>query len=113
MSPLQGEKSMQTIYGSIRSFNPKRFLAPLGATAILATATVAWAVAPTDIFEIDGDSATASTYGVFNPINCDWDTLNAGKIANSTTPSAVCQSGGATLGAYGFLVGAPGEPNFT
>src|SRR3989454_2114947 len=62
---------MRTIYGLIRSFNSKRFLAPLGATAILATATVAWAVAPTTVYEIDGD--------VFDdPSNttADWNTLN-------------------------------------
>jgi len=104
---------MRTIYGLIGYFNSKRFWAPLGATAILATATVAWAVAPTGIFEIDGDSATGFTYGVPNSIGCDWDTLNAGKTTNSTSPTAVCQSGGATLGAYGFIVGAPGEPSFT
>src|SRR5262245_52798032 len=97
---------------SIRSMFPKRFL-PLSAMLLLFAVAV-WALtAPTTIFEIDGDSATGSTYGVPNAINCDWDTLNAGKTANSTTPTAVCQSGGATFGAYGFLVGAPGEPNFT
>ena len=48
---------MGTIYGLIRYFNSKRFWAPLGATAILATATVAWAVAPTLVFELDGNVA--------------------------------------------------------
>src|SRR2546425_1511122 len=72
MSSLQGEKSMQTIYGSIRSFNLKRFLAPLGATAILATATVAWAVTPTSIFELDGDVTTGNQSP---PLN-DWNLLN-------------------------------------
>jgi len=83
--------------------------------ALLSVFAVAvWALtAPTTIFEIDGDSATGTTYGVPNSINCDWDTLNGGKTTNSTTPTAPCQSGGATLGAYGFIVGAPGEPNFT
>jgi len=46
---------MGNIYGLIRYFNFKRFWAPLGAAAILATATVAWAVAPTLVFELDGD----------------------------------------------------------
>ncbi len=63
---------MRTIYGSIRSFNPKRFLAPLGATAILATATVAWAVTPTSVFEIDGDVTTGNQSP---PLN-DWNLLN-------------------------------------
>src|SRR2546426_5443741 len=72
MCPLQGEKSMRTIYGLIRSFNPKRFLAPLGATAILATATVAWAVTPTSVFELDGDV----TNGNHGPAFDDWNLLN-------------------------------------
>ncbi len=62
---------MRTIYALIRYFKSKRFLAPFGATAILATTTVAWAVAPTLVFELDGD--------VFdNPTNtiADWNTLN-------------------------------------
>jgi len=61
---------MRTICGLVRYFNSTRFLAPLGATAILATATVAWAVAPTSVFEIDGD--------VFDDPNtiADWNTLN-------------------------------------
>ena len=61
---------MRTIYGLVRYFNSTRFLAPLGAAAILATATVAWAVAPTSVFEIDGD--------VFDDPNtiADWNTLN-------------------------------------
>ena len=100
------------ILRSIRCFLPKRFL-PLSAILLLFAVAV-WAMtAPTSIFEIDGDSATGSTYGIPNAINCDWDTLNGGKTANSTTPTAVCASGGASFGAYGFLVGAPGEPNFT
>src|SRR2546426_3106448 len=72
MCPLQGEKSMRTIYGLIRSFNPKRFLAPLGATAILATATVAWAVQPTSVFELDGDVTTGNRF----PALDDWNLLN-------------------------------------
>lgn len=100
------------ILRSIRCFLPKRFL-PLSAILLLFAVAV-WAMtAPTSIFEIDGDSATGSTYGIPNAINCDWDTLNGGKTANSTTPTAVCASGGASFGAYGFLVGAPGQPNFT
>src|SRR5437879_9546148 len=72
MSPSQGEKSMRTICGLIRSFNPKRFLAPLGATAVLATATVAWAVTPTSVFELDGDVTTGNQS---TPLN-DWNLLN-------------------------------------
>src|SRR5215510_9641745 len=95
-----------------RCFGPTRYL--LLSLGVLCFAVAVWALtAPTTIFEIDGDSATGSTYGSPNAINCDWDTLNSGKTANSTTPTAVCQSGGAAFGAYGFLVGAPGEPNFT
>src|SRR3989442_16026259 len=63
---------MRTIYGLIRSFNSKRFLAPLGATAILATATVAWAVAPTSVFELDGDVTNGNTGPAFD----DWNLLN-------------------------------------
>src|SRR5438309_158743 len=63
---------MQTICGLIRSFNPKRFLAPLGATAVLATATVAWAVTPTSVFELDGDVTTGNQSP---PLN-DWNLLN-------------------------------------
>src|SRR6266853_3656119 len=64
-------KAMGTIYGLIRYFNSKRFWAPLGATAILATATVAWAVPPTLVFELDGNVAD-------DPGNtiADWNTLN-------------------------------------
>ncbi len=104
------------ILHSIRCIFPTRFLRPssLVTMALLSVFAVAvWALtAPTTIFELDGDSATGSTYGVPNSINCDWDTLNGGKTANSNTPTAVCAAGGATLGAYGFLVGLPGEPNF-
>src|SRR3989441_4351792 len=71
MSPFKGEKSMRTIYGWVRSFNSKRFLAPLGATAILATATVAWAVAPTTVYEIDGNVFDDPGNGI-----ADWNTLN-------------------------------------
>jgi hypothetical protein len=46
-------------------------LAPLGATAILATATAAWAVAPTTVFEIDGDVFDDPGNGI-----ADWNTLN-------------------------------------
>src|SRR3989454_6044791 len=64
-------KAMGTIYGLIRYFNSKRFWAPLGATAILATATVAWAVAPPRVFALDGNVAD-------DPGNtsADWNTLN-------------------------------------
>src|SRR5438876_3016441 len=71
MSPFQGENSMRTICGLVRYFHSKRILMPFGAAAILATATAAWAVAPTSVFEIDGD--------VFDdPSNttADWNTLN-------------------------------------
>jgi hypothetical protein len=98
---------MRTIYALIRYFNSTRFWAPLGATAILATATVAWAVAPTGIFELDGNT-TVDSFG-----GCDWNPLNSGKTADSTTPTAPCAEAGATLSAYGFLEGGPGEPNFT
>ncbi len=62
---------MRTICALVRCFNPKRFLAPLGAMAILATATVAWAVQPTLVFELDGNVAD-------DPGNtiADWNTLN-------------------------------------
>src|SRR3989449_3091295 len=61
---------MRTICGLVRYFNSKRILMPFGAAAILATATAAWAVAPTSVFEIDGD--------VFDDPNtiADWNTLN-------------------------------------
>jgi len=63
---------MQTICGLIRYFNSKRILMPLGATAILATATVAWAVTPTSVFELDGDVTTGNQSP---PLN-DWNLLN-------------------------------------
>jgi hypothetical protein len=95
-----------------RCFNIKRLLS-LSFVALLFAVAV-WALtAPSTIFEIDGDSATGFTYGAPNSINCDWDTLNAGKTADSLTPTNVCTSGGTTFGSYGFLVGAPGEPNFS
>src|SRR6266567_2741298 len=53
----KGGKAMGTIYGLIRYFDSRRFWAPLGATAILATATVAWGVTPTLVFELDGNVA--------------------------------------------------------
>ncbi|TMH25713.1 MAG: hypothetical protein E6H61_01175 [Betaproteobacteria bacterium] len=62
---------MGTIYGLIRYFDSKRFWAPLGATAILATATVAWAVTPPSVFELDGDVADAPGNTI-----ADWNTLN-------------------------------------
>jgi hypothetical protein len=62
---------MGTIYGLIRYFDSKRFWAPLGATAILATATVAWAVPPASVFELDGDVADAPGNTI-----ADWNTLN-------------------------------------
>jgi hypothetical protein len=99
---------------SIRCFGVKRFLSL--SALILSCAVAVWAVgltAPSTIFEIDGDSVTGSTYGVANTINCDWNTLNGTKTANSITPAATCAGGGATFGAYGFIVGAPGEPNFS
>jgi hypothetical protein len=92
----------------------KRFLSL--SAVILSCAVAVWAVgltAPTTIFEIDGDSVTGSTYGSTNSINCDWNTLNGAKTANSITPAATCSAGGASFGAYGFIVGAPGEPNFS
>src|SRR5258708_37081582 len=62
---------MRIIYALIQCFNSKRFWAPLGAAAILATATVAWAVAPALVFELDGNVAD-------DPGNtiADWNTLN-------------------------------------
>src|SRR3989441_12433383 len=94
MSPFKGEKSMRTIYGLIRSFNPKRFLAPLGATAILATATVAWAVMPTTVYEIDGNVFDDPGNGI-----ADWNTLNGdcsapgggsvGSAGGSNTPPCI------------------------
>src|SRR3989449_3290726 len=63
---------MRTICGLIRYFNSKRILMPLGATAILATATVAWAVTPTSVFELDGDVTTGNQSP---PLN-DWNLLN-------------------------------------
>src|SRR5216684_3944647 len=62
---------MRTIYALIRCFNSKRFWAPLGATAILATATVAWAVAPALVFELDGNVADEPENTI-----ADWNTLN-------------------------------------
>jgi hypothetical protein len=82
--------------------------------ALAFTASATSDTAPASIFELDGDSVTGSTFGTANPINCDWDTLNGGKTANSTTPTASCVGPGATgPTAYGFIEGAPGEPAFT
>src|SRR5437667_695823 len=63
---------MQFIYGLVRYFNSKRILMPFGAAAILATATVAWAVKPTSVFELDGDVTTGNQSP---PLN-DWNLLN-------------------------------------
>src|SRR2546428_9545426 len=63
---------MRTIGGLIRSCNSKQILMPRGATAILATATVAWAVTPTSVFELDGDVTTGNQSP---PLN-DWNLLN-------------------------------------
>src|SRR5438552_2767274 len=63
---------MQFIYGLVRYFNSKRILMPFGAAAILATATVAWAVTPTSVFELDGDVTTGNQSP---PLN-DWNLLN-------------------------------------
>jgi len=62
---------MRTICGLVRYFNSKRILMPFGAAAILATATAAWAVAPTSVFEIDGDVLDDPTN-----TTADWNTLN-------------------------------------
>jgi hypothetical protein len=110
----QGEKDvMETIFSTLyRCLRATRFI-PIP-VLLLSLAVAVWALtAPTTIFEIDGDSVAGSTYGVNNLINCDWDILNANKTANSTTPSGTCSAGGATFGAYGFIVGNPGEPNFS
>src|SRR2546428_9806428 len=63
---------MRTIGGLIRSCNSKQILMPRGATAILATATVAGAVTPTSVFELDGDVTTGNQSP---PLN-DWNLLN-------------------------------------
>src|SRR3989449_6261198 len=63
---------MRTICGLIRYFHSKRILMPFGAAAILATATVAWAVTPTSVFELDGDVTTGNQSP---PLN-DWNLLN-------------------------------------
>ena len=62
---------MRTICGLVRYFNSKRILMPFGAAALLATATAAWAVAPTSVFEIDGDVLDDPTN-----TTADWNTLN-------------------------------------
>src|SRR5258706_10324577 len=107
----KGEKMRTTNHQPIRGLTLKLiFLLPLA----LVFATMASAqTAPTTIFEIDGDSVTGSTYGVSSSINCDWNTLNGSNAANTTTPAGTCAAGGAAFGAYGFLEGAPGEPNFS
>jgi hypothetical protein len=76
---------------------------------ILAISVVpAMADDPTVVFEVgDGDTAPV---GSGTP-NCDWNTLNSGKTANSTTPSASCPNGGPD--AYSFLVGGSSEKAFT
>src|SRR5207249_10698283 len=56
----RGGKAMGTIYGLMRYFDSKRFWAPLGATAILATATVALAVPPPSVVELDDDPPAAA-----------------------------------------------------
>src|SRR5258708_14783824 len=62
---------MRIIYALIQCFNSKRFWAPLGAAAILATATVAWAVAVALVFELDGNVADDPSNTI-----ADWNTLN-------------------------------------
>src|SRR2546428_7541921 len=58
-----------TIYSLIRCFIPKRFL--LASGAVLCGATLALAVAPTSVFELDGNVAD----DLGNTI-ADWNTLN-------------------------------------
>jgi len=111
MSAKKGEKMRTTNHQPIRGLTLKLiFLLPLA--LVFATAAMAQ-TAPSNIFELDGDSVAGSTYGVSNSINCDWNTLNGAKTANSISPAGTCAGGGASFGAYGFLVGAPGEPNFS
>ena len=61
---------------------PTAVLVTVVALAFTAAATD---TAPASIFELDGDSVTGSTFGTANPINCDWDTLNAGYSPNEAT----------------------------
>src|SRR2546426_10101595 len=58
-----------TIYWLNRCFNPKRFLLVTG--AILCGATLALAVAPTSVFELDGNVADDPSNTI-----ADWNTLN-------------------------------------
>src|SRR5256712_6104328 len=58
-----------TIYSLIRCFIPKRFL--LASGAILCGATLAVAVAPTSVFELDGNVADDPSNAI-----ADWNTLN-------------------------------------
>src|SRR5437867_5962396 len=58
-----------TIYSLIRCFIPKRFL--LASGAVLCGATLALAVAPTSVFELDGNVADDPTNSI-----ADWNTLN-------------------------------------
>ena len=58
-----------TIYSLIRCFIPKRFL--LASGAVLCGATLALAVAPTSVFELDGNVADDPSNTI-----ADWNTLN-------------------------------------
>ena len=74
---------------------------------MLCTAGAVAQVAPASIFELDGNAVPQA------PINCDWNTLNSGLAANTTTPAGRCSYNATGPSGYGFLVGAPGEPAFT
>src|SRR3989475_912257 len=58
-----------TIYSLIRCFIPKRFL--LASGVVLCGATLALAVAPTSVFELDGNVADDPSNTI-----ADWNTLN-------------------------------------
>src|SRR3989442_2544798 len=104
-----------TMYWLSRCFNPKRFLLPLGVVGVALISVLAGVVGdataqvdPTTIFEV-GDGNTAPNGGT---PNCDWNTLNDTYTADTNTPAVTCAGAGATLNAYGFLVGSTNEKNF-
>ena len=64
-------------------------------------------VDPITIIEIgDGNTNPQGT------VNCDWDTLNGTKTANSNTPATACAGDSGTINAYVFLTGDSNEKNF-
>src|SRR6266568_489210 len=87
------------------SFRKTTFL--LVCSTLFALTTAMGQDKPANIFELDGNTFLQA------PINCDWNALNAGKSADSTTPTTPCSYLATGPGAYSFLQGSASPANFT